>query len=119
MGRAGTIIVGVLGLVLTAQGLSGLWLYGPGLPRRSRPRSLHRLLGGLSLVFAAVAGFSGVLLALFSAFGVTDAPMTALVGHVHDGDFAGWLSRVVYAGAALALPILAITGYWIVARRPD
>ena len=45
--------------------------------------------------------------------------MTALVRHVHYGDFAGWLSRVVYAAAALALPILAITGYWIVARRPD
>jgi uncharacterized iron-regulated membrane protein len=118
-GRAGAIIVGALGLVLTAQGISGLWLYGPGLIRRSRPRTLHRVLGGPSLVFAAVAGSSGLLLALFSALGIADVAMTALVRHVHYGDFAGWTSRVLYAVAGLALPILAITGYWIVARRPD
>lgn len=114
-GGAGTVVVGGLGLVLAAQGITGLWLYGPALTRHSHSQTLHRVLGGLSLVFAAVVGFSGMLLAFFSAFGLTDVP--ALVRHVHYGDFAGWVSRIVYAVVGLALPILAITGYWLVARR--
>ena len=29
------------------------------------------------------------------------------------------IRRILYATAGLALPVLAITGYWIMARRPD
>jgi uncharacterized iron-regulated membrane protein len=37
---------------------------------------------------------------------------------LHYGDFAGWPSRVAYAFVGLALPVLAVTGYLISARRP-
>jgi hypothetical protein len=40
-----------------------------------------------------------------------------IVRRLHSGDFAGWLSRVLYALAGVALPALSITGY-LVATRP-
>lgn len=115
-GSAGAAVVAVLGVVLAAEGITGLWLYGPALRRRSRPRTLHRMLGGVSLVFAALVGVSGALLALAAALGATDPPAAALLRRLHYGDFAGWASRTVYAALGLALPVLAITGYVLVAR---
>jgi uncharacterized iron-regulated membrane protein len=40
-----------------------------------------------------------------------------LVRRLHYGDFAGWLSRVAWLLAGLALPALTITGY-LAATRP-
>ena len=113
-GRAGAAVVGVLGFVLAAEGVTGLWLYGPALKRGSQPRTLHRVLGGVSLAFAVVVGATGALLAFGTVLGATDAP--ALLRRLHAGDFAGWASRLVYAAIGLALPVLAITGYMLVAR---
>ena len=114
-GRPGSLIVGVLGLALVAESLTGLWLYGPALRRRARSRSVHRLLGAVSLVFAAVVGLSGAALA-FTALTGADAPLWVL-RRLHYGDFAGWTSRIVYAVAGITLPMLAITGFVIAARR--
>jgi uncharacterized iron-regulated membrane protein len=41
----------------------------------------------------------------------------AIIRRLHYGDFAGWPSRVVYAAAGLALPILAVTGFVLWTRR--
>src|SRR5439155_1222816 len=40
-----------------------------------------------------------------------------VVRRLHAGDFAGWASRLVYAGVGLALPMLSITGFLISTRR--
>ncbi len=40
-----------------------------------------------------------------------------LVRRAHAGDFAGWMSRLLYAAVGLALPVLAVTGILIVVRR--
>ncbi len=78
-GRPGTAIVGVIGLGLLVESVTGLWLYGPAVKRRVRDhrtrrasRVLHRLVGGLSLVVGVIVGITGALLALASALAVTD-----------------------------------------------
>jgi uncharacterized iron-regulated membrane protein len=119
-GRVGTAVVAVLGLALVGEGLTGLWLYGPVLRRRPRSRTLHRVLGGVSLAFAVVVGASGAALAAMAiagATGVPESPAHSVLRRLHYGDFAGWPSRIAYAAAGVTLPLLAITGYVIVARR--
>ncbi|PYN28221.1 MAG: hypothetical protein DMD76_05920 [Candidatus Rokuibacteriota bacterium] len=188
-GRAGALLVGLLGVWLVVEGVTGLWLYGPWSgPRairraRGPSRALHRIVGGGSLVVGVVVGLTGTMLALASAsllvspslatggltrldFVAERVPahgrITALVagpGHrvrvdarkpdggvgsvvvdgdsgaivatgvastrdawdvvrrLHAGDFAGWASRLVYAGVGLALPMLSITGFLISTRR--
>ena len=115
-GRVGTVIVGVLGLALVAEGVTGLWLYGPALRSRPRSRALHRILGGTLLAFAAVIGLSGAALA-WTAVAGTDDHIAAILRRLHYGDFAGWTSRIAYAAAGVTLPLLALSGYLIVARR--
>jgi len=39
------------------------------------------------------------------------------IARLHDGDFAGWVSRVAYALVGLGLCLLSITGYLITAQR--
>jgi uncharacterized iron-regulated membrane protein len=193
-GRAGAVVVGLLGLGLIVESLTGLWLYGASVrPRtarsaRARSRALHRLVGAASLAVGVVIGLTGALLALASAFVLADADarppsgeglarLDAVVARVetaspgarvvalaaeadgivrvdvraasggagsvrvdrgtgeivgarmdalnawdlvrrhHAGDFAGPLSRTVYAVVGLALPLLSITGFVISARR--
>jgi uncharacterized iron-regulated membrane protein len=119
-GRVGTAVVGVLGLALVAESLTGLWLYGPALRRRPRSRAIHRLLGGVSLAFALVVGASGAALAAMAIAGATGVPESmplTVLRRLHHGDFAGLVSRIAYTAAGVALPLLAITGYVIVARR--
>jgi len=68
-GRVGAVAVGLLGLALVAESVTGLWLYGPSLRRRSRAarprgrsRRLHRAVGGASLALGlVVGGFSRAL----------------------------------------------------------
>jgi uncharacterized iron-regulated membrane protein len=189
-GRPGAIAVGLIGLAVVVESVTGLWLYGPRLRRRARvarprgrSRGLHRVVGGASLAISLVVGLSGVTLALAGAAAPTSAPgrlervdtlaararaavpdgaivaLTAVDGRLrvdmrladrrglttvllerdsgrivavqssrsdgawdvvrrlHYGDFAGWLSRALYAFAGIVLAVLSITGY-LVATRP-
>lgn len=78
-GRGGAVVVGLLGLWLIVESLTGLWLYGPSVkPRaargaRARSRTLHRLVGAASLAVGVVVGLTGALLAAASAFALVDA----------------------------------------------
>ena len=60
-GRAGALLVGLLGLWLVVEGVTGLWLYGPSIMRRVRGRSrlVHRVVGGGALVVGTVVGLTG------------------------------------------------------------
>ena len=119
-GRPGAAVVGCLGLLLVAEGVTGLWLYGGARTRRPPAQRIHRVLGGISLVFAAIVGLTGALLAFAAVASVADpAPGSAhdFMRRLHHGDAFGWSSRIVYAAAGVALPILSITGYLLIARR--
>jgi uncharacterized iron-regulated membrane protein len=49
---------------------------------------------------------------------VSAPPSTwSVVRRLHAGDFAGWLSRGLYAAVGLSLAVLAMTGFVIAARR--
>ena len=192
-GRIGAAVVGLLGLWLVVEAFSGVWAYGaavtptPTMLGRLSSRTVHRMLGGLSLAVGVLLGVTGAVLALGSAVatpgsgapvvsraslerldaaatrveaaapgarivtmlaepdgsirvdvrrasgefrslriggaggGITvlTAPFTAwdVVRRLHAGDFAGWLSRGLYAAVGLALAVLAMTGFVIAARR--
>ncbi len=197
-GRAGALLVGLLGLWLVVEGVTGLWLCWPSTRRRpqllgppTRERrlhyALHSLVGWLSLALGMVVALTGTALALASVLGLGSSrdaepglaarasarldmiaeraekampggPIRAVipesggavrveklagtvivdrdagrvvavrtepqraggwdvVRRLHYGDFAGWASRLLYALVGLALPLLAITGYLISARR--
>jgi len=69
-GRVGAAVVGLLGVWLVVESLTGLWLYGPSVGTRGRSRSLHRLVGALSLALAVLIGITGALLAIGAALGL-------------------------------------------------
>ena len=189
-GRAGAVVVGLAGLWLVVESVTGLWLLRPASRRRpptvaapvGTSRRLHRLVGVVSLAIDVVVAITGVVLAATSVWTLAEegAPGRALSGldtiaarvatalpgarisalvahdaatirvittsgslivdreaggvvrvpierrrlsaqqwirHLHGGGFAGWPSRIVYAFAGLALPVLAITGFLITVRR--
>lgn len=192
-GRAGAVAVGLLGLWLVVEGVSGVWVYGGSVTpsrrmlRRVSSRTVHRVIGALSLAAGVLLGLTGAMLALGGALTPPDdaaavssplvalarldgiaarvevaapdarilsltaepdavrvdvrratgeagalrvaraggavttvsaAPSTrAVVRRLHAGDFAGWLSRGLYAAVGLALAVLAMTGFVIAARR--
>lgn len=87
-GRAGAIIVGVLGLWLVVESVTGVWLCWPSMKRRPRTigvpparttvsRALHRLVGGLSVTLGVIVASTGTVLAIASAFTLTEAPAPA------------------------------------------
>jgi uncharacterized iron-regulated membrane protein len=193
-GRAGAVVVGLLGVWLLVEGVTGLWLYGRsatpsgGVRRRGASRAMHRVVGAASLAVGLLLGLTGALLAVGSVLApgdsaaappspgglarldevvarveaaspgariatvvaerdrivrvdvrvatgeartiridrgsgaVTTGGMAAatawdVVRRLHAGDFAGGLSRTVYAAAGVALAVLAMTGFVIAARR--
>lgn len=196
-GRAGALVVGILGVWLVVESLSGLWLCWPSVQRRPRTlgvprvrrttgRDLHRLVGALTVALGVIVACTGTVLALASAFTLAAVPVPVadvpdgrlrgldtiagraeaalpggrisafvvagrstirvetsigtvvvdahggdvvavrtneargawhIVRRLHYGDFAGWPSRVAYAFVGLALPVLAVTGYLLSARR--
>jgi len=80
-GAPGALAVGVLGLALVAESVTGLWLYGPSLRRRARggrprggSRGLHRLVGGATLALSLVVGVTGVALALAGSVAIAAPP---------------------------------------------
>jgi uncharacterized iron-regulated membrane protein len=81
-GRAGALIVGLLGLWLVVETATGLWLYGPSIVRRVRGRSraVHRIVGGSTLVVGGLVGVTGALLttAALTAAAPPPAPMARL-----------------------------------------
>jgi len=114
-GRLGSLVVGLLGVWLLIESLTGLWLCWPSVRRRrgvsagvpaegAGSRSVHRLVGGASLGFGVVIGLTGVLLALGSVLG--PASPGALPTRRGPG-----LNRldVIAARAATALPGARIT----------
>ena len=65
-GRAGALVVALLGVVLVAESLTGIWLcrpWGRGTRRRSG-FELHRVLGAASLTLNVLVALTGVLLAV-------------------------------------------------------
>ena len=196
-GRAGALVVGLLGVWLVVEGVSGLWLYGAsvkppaGSRRRRSSRTVHRVLGAVSLTAGVLLGLTGALLGLGGALTRSASPapasspsaalehldgvvaavaraspgahLVAIVGEpdgvvrvdvrlavtgdartiriarpsgavitvvgaapsngwevvrrLHAGDFPGWLVRALYAAFGLALAVLAMTGFFIAARR--
>jgi uncharacterized iron-regulated membrane protein len=70
-GRAGAVVVGLLGLWLVVEGLTGLWLYGPSVKppstRRGSSRAVHRMVGAVSLAIGVLLGLTGAVLALGTA----------------------------------------------------
>jgi uncharacterized iron-regulated membrane protein len=182
-GRAGALLVGLLGLWLVVESATGLWLYRPARARlvRHRDRAVHRVVGVCALAVGAIVGVTGAALAVasFSSAGApptfsgrlarldfvaahvpaggpivrlvaepahrvrvemrradggvralivdadTGVVVTAsappdpwdVVRRLHGGDVAGWPSRVLYAAVGFALPVLAITGFLLAARR--
>jgi uncharacterized iron-regulated membrane protein len=86
-GRAGAMVVALVGVWLVIESMSGLWLCWPSARRRpltlgarrhgARSRILHRVVGGLSLALGLIVALTGIVLALTSAFtppGDRDAP---------------------------------------------
>jgi len=113
-GRLGSLVVGLLGLWLLVESLTGLWLCWPSMRRRrgviavpterAGTRSLHRLIGAASLGFVVVIALTGVLLVLGSMLG----PASSTVSPARN---SGDLSRldVVAARATETLPGARIT----------
>ena len=117
-GATGAAVVGLLGIALIAEGVTGVWLYGRSATRRPALHRLHRALGAASLAFVALIGLTGTTLA-FAAIVVSEpsSGVYDLIRRLHAGDFLGWPSRIVYAAAGTASAVLSITGYVLVARR--
>jgi uncharacterized iron-regulated membrane protein len=78
-GRAGALLVGLLGVWLVVEGATGLWLYGASLTRRPRApsRAVHRVVGACSLALGALVGLTGAMLALEAAVAVASPPVSA------------------------------------------
>ena len=74
-GRAGALLVALLGLVLVAESLTGIWLcrpWGRG-TRRGSGFELHRVLGAASLTLNVLVALSGALLAVAGARALPEA----------------------------------------------
>jgi uncharacterized iron-regulated membrane protein len=84
-GRTGAIVVGVLGVWLIVESLTGLWLCWPAVTRRpstmgvarvrsTASRAVHQLVGGLSLTLGVIVACTGTVLAIASAFALAAVP---------------------------------------------
>jgi uncharacterized iron-regulated membrane protein len=84
-GRAGAIVVGVLGVWLVVESLTGLWLCWPSVTRRPRAlgvprvrttvsRAVHQLVGGLSVTLGVIVACTGAVLAIAGAFALATVP---------------------------------------------
>jgi len=83
-GRGGAGAVGLLGLWLVVESVTGLWLCWPSVRRRPRTirvgpsdgggsRRVHRVLGAVSLALGVIVALTGAILALAGAFTLADA----------------------------------------------
>lgn len=119
MGRPGSAIVGLLGLLLLVEGATGLWLWPPSTwrrrrahPSRRRPSGggLHRLLGALTLAVNGLLGLTGALLAFAAVLGDPPDGILAHVRLLHGGGIGGEAVRVTWTLIGLAVPILVVSG---------
>jgi uncharacterized iron-regulated membrane protein len=110
-GRAGAIVVGVLGVWLVVESLTGLWLCcWPSVTRRPRTmgvprvrstasRAVHQLVGGLSVTLGVIVACTGTVLAIASAFALAAVP--APIDLFPAGGLRGLDTMADRAGAAL------------------
>ena len=116
-GRAGALIVGLLGLWLVVETATGLWLYGPSIVRRVRGRSraVHRIVGGCVLVVGGLVGLTGAVLAAAALTSAASPPTSP--GRLARLDF---VAARVPAGDAL-VTLVAAPGHRVrvEARGPD
>lgn len=125
LGRSGSAVVGVLGLLLLLEGATGLWLWPPSSwrrrasapPRRLRadPGAAHRLLGALTLAVNGLLGVTGSLLAFTAmAGGSPDGLLTRLHSGIlllHSGGIGGEPTRILWALTGLTVGFLGVSGY--------
>jgi uncharacterized iron-regulated membrane protein len=116
-GRAGALLVGVLGLWLVVESATGLWLYGPSLARRVRGRSraIHRVVGVCALAVGAVVGVTGTLLAVAALTSAVSSPPTP--GRLARLDFV--TARVPPGGRIVALVAEPAHRVRVETRRSD
>ena len=102
-GRAGALIVAALGLWLAVEGVTGLWLYGGSVTprgsvrRRGSSRTVHRVVGAVSLAAGLLLGLTGTLLALASALAPSGGGASRLPGRLERLD-------AIVAGVETASP---------------
>ncbi len=116
-GRAGALIVGLLGLWLVVETATGLWLYGPSIVRRvhGRSRAVHRIVGGCALVVGGLVGVTGALLATAAVISAASPP--APPGRLARLDFV--TARVPSGGRIVALVAEPGHRVRVETRRPD
>ncbi|HEY3065932.1 MAG TPA: PepSY-associated TM helix domain-containing protein [Methylomirabilota bacterium] len=113
-GRAGAVVVALVGAWLVIESVSGLWLCWPAARRRpltlgarrhgARSRTFHRIVGGASLAVGLIVTLTGIALALANAFtppGDDDAPPS--LGRRLALDVIAERARLASPGAVRAL----------------
>jgi len=109
-GCAGAVAVGLLGLWLVVESVTGLWLCWPSVRRRPRTirvgpsdggvsRRVHRVLGALSLALGVIVALTGAILALAGAFTLAD---TRVPSERHGGGLGRLDTIAARAETALA-----------------
>ena len=120
MGRPGSAIVGVLGLLLLVEGATGLWLWPPATwqrrraqlsRRRPRAGGVHGVLGALTLAVNGLLGLTGALLAFAAITGGAPDGVLAHVRVLHGGGLGGEPGRLAWTLMGVTIPILVVSGY--------
>jgi hypothetical protein len=87
-------VVGLLGLWLVVESLTGLCLYGSSVGKRAGSRRLHRVVGALSLALTVMVGLTGAVLAIAGALGFASAGTAGALTDVDQPPFAAGLRRL-------------------------
>ncbi len=127
LGRAGHLLVALLGVALAVQGALGLWLWWPT-PRREPGRvalPLHRVVGALAITGSLFLALTGAYLAAQHVAAPPPAARASepsddgLAARLHRGDVGGWAGRAAWTVTGLALPVLVLSGYALAVSGRD